>query len=86
MFGRSKRRGHRAARQGQELGGAQPGASSHLSSWKELDAPEEKSKMNKNNLFPFPVQEIAKGPTGQLSPPSSGEDLMGAKAALEGQV
>lgn len=59
--GEKQGRGQRAARQGQQLGGAQPEASPHLSSWKELDVAEGKSKMKKNNLFPFPIQEIAKG-------------------------
>lgn len=47
----------------------------------------ESRKMKKDNLFPFPIQEIAKGgPTAEGSPSGSGEDLTGAKASLESQV
>ena len=41
--------------------GSSSEASPHLSSWKELNVSEAKSKMKKNNLFPFPIQEIAEG-------------------------
>lgn len=38
-----------------------PEVAPHLSSWKELNVSEANSKMKKNNLFPFPIQEIAEG-------------------------
>lgn len=58
MLGRIER--SRFARQGRSWEGP-PQASPHLSSWKKLDVPVAKSKIKKNNLFPFPIQEIAEG-------------------------
>lgn len=56
-----QRRGQGQPGRARSWEGPSPEASPHLSSWKELDVAERKLKMKKNNLFPFPTQEIAKG-------------------------